>query len=79
MQIIWKGFGSYIAKELRNGRGVAIPKFGNFTFTSTLVDLAGTTNPNERDKQVREPVFIVGKDFVSAVNLKTGIAHNRGQ
>ncbi len=29
-----------MAKELRNGRGVAVPKFGNFTFTQTLVDLA---------------------------------------
>lgn len=37
---IWKGFGSYIAKELRNGRGVAVPKFGNFTFTSAYVDLS---------------------------------------
>jgi hypothetical protein len=27
---------------------------------------------------VREPVFIVGKDFVSAVNIKSGMAHNKG-
>jgi hypothetical protein len=40
--------------------------------------MKGTTNPGERDKQVREPVFIIGKDFVSAVYLKTGIAHNKG-
>ena len=38
--IIWKGFGSYIAKQLRNGKGVSVPKFGNFTFSPTLVDLA---------------------------------------
>jgi hypothetical protein len=37
---IWKGFGSYIAKQLRNGKGVGVPKFGNFTFTATDVDLA---------------------------------------
>jgi hypothetical protein len=37
---VWRGFGSYISKELRNGRGVFIPKFGNFTFTSAYVDLA---------------------------------------
>ena len=78
MTAIWKGFGSYIAKELRNGRGIAVPKFGNFTFTSPIVDLAGTTNPGERDKQVREPVFMVGKDFVSAVYLKAGISNQRG-
>lgn len=39
MASIWRGFGSYIAKELRNGRGIAVPKFGNFTFTSPHVDL----------------------------------------
>jgi hypothetical protein len=27
---------------------------------------------------VREPVFIVGKDFASAVYIKSGIAHNKG-
>lgn len=63
---------------MRNGRGVAVPKFGNFTFSSALVDLGGTTNPGDRDKQVRQPVFIVGKDFVSAVYIKSGIAHSKG-
>ena len=41
--------------------------------------LQGTTNPGERDKQLRDPVFIVGKDFVSSVALRAGIAHNKGQ
>ena len=27
---------------------------------------------------MREPVFLVGKDFVSAVPLRPGVAHNRG-
>jgi hypothetical protein len=27
---------------------------------------------------VREPVFLVGKDFVSAVSLKAGRAHHGG-
>lgn len=27
---------------------------------------------------MREPVFIVGKDFASAVYIKSGIAHNKG-
>ena len=27
---------------------------------------------------MREPVFIVGKDFVSAVYIKSGMAHNKG-
>jgi len=37
---IWSALGAYIARQLRNGKGVGIPKFGNFTFTSTDVDLA---------------------------------------
>ena len=45
MRTIWRAFGSYIAKQLINGKGVVVPKFGNFTFTATEVSLAGTTNP----------------------------------
>lgn len=36
--------------------------------------MRGLTNPGERDPQIRTPVFIVGKDFVSGVQLRTGIA-----
>jgi hypothetical protein len=75
VNIVWKAFGSYIAKQLRNGKGVSVPRFGNFTFSAVDVDLAGTTNPGERDQQVRIPAFIVGKDFVSAVQLRAGVAH----
>ena len=75
---IWKAFGSYISRQLRNGKGVSVPKFGNFTFSATHVDLAGTTNPGDRDKQHRQPVFLIGKDFVSAVSLRTGVAHHNG-
>lgn len=39
MNSIWSTFGAYVARQLRNGKGVGIPKFGNFTFTSTNVDL----------------------------------------
>lgn len=61
---IWTAFGKYIAKTLKSGKGVGIPKFGNFTFTPMKVDLAGSTNPAERDKQIREPIFQISKDFV---------------
>lgn len=37
---IWNGLGQYISKQMRNGKGVSIPKFGNFTFSAPLVDLA---------------------------------------
>lgn len=41
---IWKGFGSYVAKQMRNGKGISVPKFGNFTFTACNVDLAVRIN-----------------------------------
>ena len=40
VKLIWKGFGSYVAKQLRNGKGVIVPKFGHFTFSAPNVDLA---------------------------------------
>lgn len=33
----------------------------------------GVTNPDERDKQFRIPVFLIAKDFANGLNLKTGI------
>jgi hypothetical protein len=56
-----------VAKQLQNGKGVDVPRFGNFTFTAAEISLAGTTNPTVRDKQWREPLFMVSKDFVSAI------------
>lgn len=41
---IWDAFGQYIAKELRGGRGVWVPKFGQFSFTGMHVDLAVSIN-----------------------------------
>ena len=38
--------------------------------------MAGLTNPNSRDKQIRTPVFIVAKDFVSGVKMRAGIANS---
>ena len=37
---IWRSFGSFIAKQLKLGKGIGVPKFGNFTFQSSDVDLA---------------------------------------
>lgn len=37
---IWRALGSYIAKQLINGKGVQIPKFGNFTYSATELDMA---------------------------------------
>ena len=37
---VWDAFGQYIARSMKNGRGVAVPKFGIFTFSAMDVDLA---------------------------------------
>jgi len=39
MRSIWRALGSYIAKQLVNGKGVTIPRFGTFTFTAAEVNL----------------------------------------
>ncbi|KAM3134464.1 hypothetical protein pb186bvf_013430 [Paramecium bursaria] len=59
------------------GRGVVIKGYGTFTFSAPDVILDGVTNPIERDRQPRQPVFLVGKEFVSGMNLKTAIAIGR--
>ena len=75
---IWTAFGKYIAKTLKTGKGVGIPKFGNFTFTPIHVDLAGTTNPDIRDKQIREPIFQISNDFTPGMPIKQGVIHENG-
>lgn len=39
MRSIWRALGSYVAKQLVNGKGVTIPRFGTFTFTAAEVNL----------------------------------------
>jgi len=46
------------------GRGVSINKFGTFSFSAPEVVLDGVTNPIERDRQPRQPVFLVAKVIV---------------
>ena len=38
---------------MKAGKGVVVPGLGTFTFTQMGVDLAGTTNQADRDKQLR--------------------------
>jgi len=64
---------------LKAGKGVAVPKFGSFTFTAMDMDLAGTTNPGIRDRQERTPVFLIAKDFASGVPLRTGVVSGAGE
>jgi hypothetical protein len=37
---VWDAFGSYVARVMKTGKGVAVPKFGIFTFSAMNVDLA---------------------------------------
>ena len=75
---IWTAFGKYVQGVIKNGKGVSIPKLGQFTFTPMNVDLAGSTNPDKRDKQIREPIFQVAKDFVLGMTIKSGVVNNQG-
>ena len=38
-EAVWNSFGLFVAKNLRAGKGVWVPKFGQFSFTATTVDL----------------------------------------
>ena len=53
----------YIAQNYESGRGTSIKGFGVFTYTSSEVNLEGTTNQYNRDKKGKKPVFIVSKEF----------------
>ena len=77
-QDVWKTLGNYVGKAMRSGKGVIVPKLGTFTFTQTTVDLAGTTNQLERDKQVRVPVFQIVKDFAPGLHISQGISTQKG-
>jgi nucleoid DNA-binding protein len=30
---VWEAFGAYVARNMKAGKGIHIPKFGQFTFT----------------------------------------------
>ena len=75
---MWAALGAYICKHLKAGKGIFIPRLGTFTFTSTDVDLAGTTNQLVRDKQHRLPVFQIAKDFTPGTHISQGISNNKG-
>jgi len=84
MRIIWNSLGLYVSRNLRMGRGVNVPKLGIFTFTPPEVRLKvyiayikGVTNETNRDQQPRTPVFLIQKDFVKGLNLRTAIFYHQ--
>ena len=60
------------------GRGISVPGFGIFNFSAPEISLAGVTNPVERDKLRRIPIFLVAKEFAKGKLIKTGIATSMG-
>ena len=76
---VWQALGECIHKALAAGRGIQVPKLGTFTFSQTEVDLYGTTNTLQRDKQERQPVFLINKDFAGSYPLAHGIVNWAGQ
>ena len=77
INIVWDSLGKYLSKSLRNGRGVVVPKFGQFTFTAPMVTLDGVTNPKDRDAQSRIPVFLVSPEFVKGGGIRPGIFYGK--
>ena len=60
---VWNSLTINIIQNYQRGKGTFIKGFGLFTFKSPEVILQGTTNEYERDIRLREPVFIVSKEF----------------
>ena len=60
---VWLSICRLIAQNYQSGKGTIIKGFGTFTFTSSEVNLEGTTNQYNRDKKAKCPVFIVSKEF----------------
>ena len=60
---VWISICKLIAQNYQSGKGTIIKGFGTFTYTSSDVNLEGTTNQYNRDKKAKCPVFIVSKEF----------------
>ncbi|EAS02007.2 EF hand protein (macronuclear) [Tetrahymena thermophila SB210] len=73
MHKIWGGLGLHISRQMRMGRGVLIHKFGLFTFGPTDFNKDGFASQKLREKQKRQPVFLVSADFVKGLGLKQSI------
>ncbi|CAG9315143.1 unnamed protein product [Blepharisma stoltei] len=72
---VWAALGRYLIQSLTRKKGVVIPKFGTFTFTSQ-VSLDGVTTQALSNRDQREPVFIVASEL--APGVRSGIAHSTG-
>jgi hypothetical protein len=77
VRVVWNAFGLYVSRNLRMGRAVAVPRLGLFTFTAPEVNLHGVTNPEDRNRLPRCPVFIIAKEFVKGRVFTPGIQYHQ--
>ena len=59
----WNALTTNIIQNYQRGKGTYIKGFGLFTYKSPEVILEGTTNEYDRDLKLREPIFIVSKEW----------------
>ena len=57
---------------------MSVPKFGLFTFSAPDYNMDGTTNPQKRDPEDREPVFIISKEFACGMELVPAVYRETG-
>jgi len=69
----WIGFGVFISRQMRMGRGVSINKFGVFNFSAPEISMPGINNQETRDKKFRHPIFVVSTEFCLGSGLRPGI------
>ena len=72
---IWEALGRYIFQSFSKKKGVMIPGFGTFTYT-TQVSLDGINSALTKNRDDRSPVFIVSSEL--APGIRSGIAHDSG-
>ena len=53
-KVVWDAFGKYIARNMKGGKGVAVPKLGHFTFTGMTVDLAVSSSSSYDGYRVQQ-------------------------
>lgn len=71
----WESLGRYVVQNLTRRKGVIVPGLGTFTL-STQVNLEGINPALTKDRDDRQPVFIVSQEL--APGIRSGIAHESG-
>jgi len=75
---IWHSFGRYVSNQMLNGRAVIVKNLGQFNFSHPEYQLGGTTNPEQRNKLNRLPIFLIDSNFIKGRWIDKGIYTNQG-